>query len=92
MTFPPKGTAASEVIDRLAMLKVAFVNPECIVSDCRTAFTSHSFEQYCKDRNIRHKLITTGIPSGNGQDKRLNSIIINVLSKMCIDQPEKWYR
>lgn len=54
--------------------------------------TSHSFERYCKDRNIRHILITTGMPRGNGQVERLNAIIINVLAKMCIDQPERWYR
>lgn len=90
--FPTKSTAASEVIDRLALLEVTFGNPERIVSDRGTAFTSHSFEQYCKDRNIRHISITTGMPRGNGQVERLNSIIINVLAKMCIDQPGKWYR
>jgi len=90
--FPTKSTAASEVVDRLSLLEVTFGNPERIVSDRGTAFTSHSFEQYCKDRNIRHILITTGMPRGNGQVERLNAIIINVLAKMCIDQPGKWYR
>jgi len=32
------------------------------------------------------------MPRGNGQVERLNAIIINVLAKMCIDQPERWYR
>jgi len=90
--FPTKSTAASEVIDRLATLEVTFGNPERIVSDRGTAFTSHSFEQYCEDRNIRHILITTGMPRGNGQVERFNAIIINVLAKLCIDQPDKWYR
>jgi len=90
--FPTKSAAASEVIDRLATLEVTFGNPERIVSDRGTAFTSHSFEQYCQERNIQHLLIITGMPRGNGQVERLNSIVINVLAKLSIDQLEKWYQ
>lgn len=90
--FPTKSTTASEVIDRLTRLEVTFGNPERLISDRRTAFTAHSFEQFFKDRNIRHILITTGMSRGNGQVERLNAIIINVLAKLCINQPEQWYR
>lgn len=79
--FTTKNTTASEVVDWLAMLEVTFGNPGRIISDRGTAFTSHSFEEYSKDRNIQHILITSGVHRGNGHVERLNSIILIVLAK-----------
>lgn len=80
------------MINRLSVLEVTFGNPERLVFDRGVAFTSNDLEQYCKDHNIRHILITTGMPRGNGQVERLNAVIANVLAKLCIDQSDKWYR
>ncbi|GFX60476.1 transposon Ty3-I Gag-Pol polyprotein [Trichonephila clavipes] len=38
-----------------------------------------------------HISITTGLPRFNGQIEEQNSTIIAVLSKLSVDDPEKWY-
>uniref|UniRef100_A0A0K8UFR3 Pro-Pol polyprotein n=1 Tax=Bactrocera latifrons TaxID=174628 RepID=A0A0K8UFR3_BACLA len=35
---------------------------------------------------------TTGLPRANGQIERLNTIIINVLTKLSKNYPAKWYK
>ncbi|GFT92431.1 transposon Ty3-I Gag-Pol polyprotein [Trichonephila clavipes] len=44
-----------------------------------------------KKQNILHISITTGLPRSNGQIEKQNSTIIAVLSKLSVDDPEKWY-
>ncbi|GFT76911.1 transposon Ty3-I Gag-Pol polyprotein [Trichonephila clavipes] len=44
-----------------------------------------------KKQNILHISITTGLPRSNGQIEKQNSTIISVLSKLSVDDPEKWY-
>ncbi|GFX53263.1 retrovirus-related Pol polyprotein from transposon 297 [Trichonephila clavipes] len=66
-------------------------NPARIITDKGSAFTSSSFEDYCKKQNILHISITTGLPRSNGQIEKQNSTIIAVLSKLSVDDPEKWY-
>ncbi|GFX04576.1 transposon Ty3-I Gag-Pol polyprotein [Trichonephila clavipes] len=62
-----------------------------IITDKGSAFTSSAFEDYCKKQNILHISITTGLPRSNGQIEKQNSTIIAVLSKLSVDDPEKWY-
>ncbi|GFV06553.1 transposon Ty3-I Gag-Pol polyprotein [Trichonephila clavipes] len=38
-----------------------------------------------------HISITTGLPRSNGQIEKQNSTIIAVLSKLSVNDPEKWY-
>lgn len=90
--FPTKSVTAKEVIDKLAVMEATFGNPEKLVSDRGTAFTSKDFGNYCSEREIRHILITTGVPRANGQVERLNAIIINVLAKLSMNEPDQWYR
>lgn len=90
--YPTKTTSAKEVIAKLTVQQVAFGNPRRIVSDRGTAFTSAEFREYCQTENIEHVRITTGIPRGNGQVERINRIIIPILAKLALDQPDKWYR
>ncbi|GFY17852.1 hypothetical protein TNCV_1075871 [Trichonephila clavipes] len=66
-------------------------NPARIITDKGSAFTSSAFEDYCKKQNILHISITTGLPRSNGQIEKQNSTIISVLSKLSVDDPEKWY-
>ncbi|GFX77599.1 transposon Ty3-I Gag-Pol polyprotein [Trichonephila clavipes] len=56
-----------------------------------SAFTSSAFEDYCKKQNILHISITTGLLRSNGQIEKPNSVILSVLSKLSVDDPEKWY-
>ncbi|GFX66334.1 transposon Ty3-I Gag-Pol polyprotein [Trichonephila clavipes] len=66
-------------------------NPARIITDKGSAFTSSAFEDYCKKQNILHISITTGLPRSNGQIEKQNSTIIAVVSKLSVDDPEKWY-
>lgn len=90
--YPTRTTAANEVIMRLKNQSVAFGNPVQIISDRGSAFTCEEFNKYCQDENIKHFLITTGLPRANGQVERLNAIIVPVLSKLCGNDPTKWFR
>lgn len=69
------------------MWESTFDIPEHVISVRGTAFTSENFKQYCTESNIHYVLTTTGMHS-NGQVEKLNSTIINVLTKLCIDKPE----
>ena len=85
--YPTRSTVAEEVIDRLQRQSAIFGNPERIISDRGTAFTSNLFNKYYMERNIQHLLITTEVPRGNGQVERINKIVVTLLS--C---SEEWYK
>jgi len=46
---------------------IIFGNPRRIISDRGVAFASNDFQSYCREENIEHVLITTGMPRSNGQ-------------------------
>lgn len=81
-----------EVIDKLLIQQKTFSNPEHIISNRGTAFTSIDFEEYCSQENIEHIITTTGVPRGNGQVEEVNRIIIPVLTKLYLSNASKWYR
>ncbi|GFX81155.1 hypothetical protein TNCV_1911471 [Trichonephila clavipes] len=89
--YPTRSTDATEAINRLENQRHVFGNPARIITDKGSAFTSSAFEDYCKKQNILHISITTGLPRSNGQIEKQNSTIISVLSKLSVDDPEKWY-
>ena len=89
---PTKTTAAKEVIDKLEKQREIFGSPKMIISDRGAAFTSKDFKDYCVVEEIKHVKIATGVPRGNGQVERVNRTIIPTLTKLCIEQPENWYR
>ncbi|GFW65663.1 hypothetical protein TNCV_3550861 [Trichonephila clavipes] len=89
--YPTRSTDAAEVINRLENQRHVFGNPARIITDKGSAFTSSAFEDYCKKQNILHISITTGLPRSNAQIEKQNSTIISVLSKLSVDDPEKWY-
>ncbi|GFV97998.1 transposon Ty3-I Gag-Pol polyprotein [Trichonephila clavipes] len=84
-------TDAAEAINRLENQRHVFGNPARIITDKGSAFTSSTFEDYCKKENILHISITTGLPRSNGQIEKQNPTIIAVLSKLSVDDPEKLY-
>lgn len=90
--FPTKSTSSRETLNKLSIHQQTFGNPRRIVTDKGTAFTSHEFAEYCKDQNILHVTITTGVPRGNGQVERIHNIIIPLLTKLCIENSGLWYR
>lgn len=90
--YPTKTTNAKEAIDKLKIQQQIFGNPRRIISDKGTAFTSDDFKQFCEIENIQHIKTTTGMPRANGQVERVNESIIPVLSKLALDNPEKWFK
>lgn len=90
--YPVKTVTTEETLSKLIIQQQTFGTPQRIISDRNAAFTSNEFQNYCKEENIAHYTITTGQPRGNGQVERINQIIIDVLSKLSITDPTKWYR
>jgi len=60
--YATKTTSAAEVLGVLRKQSVVFGNPRRIISDRGAAFTSNDFQSYCREENIEHVLITTGVP------------------------------
>lgn len=89
--FPVKSTTAAETLRKLKMVTDVFGNPRRIITDKGSAFTSNDFREFCEEENIELVLCTTGVPRGNGQVERINRIVIAVLGKISIDNPDKWY-
>ena len=90
--FPTKTTAADEVIKKFSEWSNIFGAPQRIISDKGAAFMSTAFKEWCQQESVEHILATTGVARSNGQVERLNRIIINVISKLSADHPEKWYK
>ncbi|GFW97600.1 transposon Tf2-11 polyprotein [Trichonephila clavipes] len=72
--YPTKSTTAQEAIERLKLQQKTFGNPSRVISDKGGAFRSKEFEDYCADEQIRNVQITTGVPRGNGQVKRIHGV------------------
>ncbi|UYV80216.1 hypothetical protein LAZ67_18002058 [Cordylochernes scorpioides] len=90
--YPTKTTRTSEVILKLECQQQIFGNARQIITDQGTAFTSNDFREYCKEESIEHCYITTGVPRGIGQVERINRIIVSILTKLSIDNPQEWHK
>lgn len=90
--YPTKTLSAKEVIQKMEAQKVVFGNPCTIVCDRGGAFRSTEFQEYCESQQITLRMITTGIPTANGQVERIFRIVIPALTKLSLDDPESWYK
>ncbi|GBN87944.1 Transposon Tf2-6 polyprotein [Araneus ventricosus] len=90
--YPTKSTTSTEVIAKLKIQKAVFGSPFQIISDRGTAFTSGDFADYWSKEKIKHHAITTDLPRANRQIERINQTIISVLSKLSLENPNKWYK
>ena len=80
------------MLSKLEPQKTVFGNPSQIISDRGTAFSSAEFKTYCDAENIKHHMVTTGLPRSNGQVEQINRTILSVLAKLSVDEPSKWYQ
>ena len=55
-----KTVTSSQVVKKLT--EANFGNSKWIISYWGTKFTDNEFKEYCKNVNIQHSLITTGVP------------------------------
>lgn len=90
--YPTRTVSAKEVLKKLGAQQEIFGNPERVISDRGSAFTSSEFQNYCNDEGIEHILITTGVPRGNGQVERTIRTLIPVLAKLSVNNPDQWYK
>ncbi|GFU41725.1 hypothetical protein TNCV_1076201 [Trichonephila clavipes] len=90
--YPVKSTSTKDALDKLILQQTIFGNPSKIITDKGSAFTSTEFQKFCQEESIEHVQITTGVPRGNGQIERMHETVIPVLTKLTIEEPEKWFK
>jgi len=90
--YPTRSTGVEEVLNCIERQALNFGKPFRIVSDRGAAFTSHLFKEYYEKHQIRHLLIPTGVPLGNGQVERVHKIVVPMLSKISLENPGNWYK
>lgn len=55
-------------------------------------FTGKDFVEFCQEENIELIHTTTGIPRGNGQIERTHRMVISILTKPTIENPDTWFK
>ncbi|CAL1686650.1 unnamed protein product [Lasius platythorax] len=88
--FPCKSTTSKETIKHLTWLFQNFGNPEVLISDRGTSFTSQEFANFIKPRGIKHSLIAVAAPWANGVVERINRFLKSSLRKL-IEEPDSWH-
>lgn len=86
---PVRNTKTQSAIRVLDEIFQTFRNPDRIISDRGTCFTSHAFKRFCVDRGIRHVLNAVASPRANGQVERYNRTILNSLTAQNLNRDEK---
>lgn len=87
--FPVKSTRSKETIKHLFSLFLSFGNPETLITDRDTAFTSQEFAEFLRSHNIKHRQIAIGAPWANGIVKRINRFLKSCLKKL-VTESKKW--
>lgn len=77
-----RNTETNCVIKELDHISKIFGNPRRMITDAGSAFTSHNFKDYCKEKNIRLHTVATGMPRANGQVERVNKTILESMKAM----------
>jgi len=87
--FPCKITDTNSTVRCLTKFIEMKGIPDQIITHRGFWFTSHPFEEFCKDHQIRHILNSTLHPQANGQVERANRTIVPLLSMSSKDQ-RRW--
>lgn len=66
-----------------------FGNPETIVSDRGTSFTSQEFANFINARGIKHRKVAVAAPWANGSVERVNRFLKSSLAKL-VEDPSSW--
>lgn len=83
--FAVKSTTTKEIIKHFFVLFHNFGNPNLLISDRRTAFTSQEFTEFLQNRNIRHRLIAVATSQANSLIERVNKFLKSSLRKIVED-------
>ncbi|KAJ2942408.1 hypothetical protein O0L34_g16012 [Tuta absoluta] len=88
---PVRNTNTQNVIKTLQDVFDTFRNPDRLISDRGSCFTSHSFRKFCLDRGIKHVLNAVASPRSNGQVERYNRTILDSLTALNLrDDDRHW--
>jgi len=87
--FAVKSAGTREVIENFRYVFNTFGNPELLVSDRGTAFTSGEFATFLQERNIKHQLVAVAAPWSNGLVERINRFLKSSLKKV-IEEQTSW--
>lgn len=82
---PVKSQKTTPVVQAFQRLMCLFGVPTRIISDRGSAFTAHSFRQFCEAYGIKHVLNAVSTPRANGQCERYNKTILNALATISAD-------
>lgn len=66
-----------------------YSKPFRLISDRATCFTSQEFTQFLQERDIKHVLISTGVPRANGQVEVVNKSVRAMCAKLS-ESPNQW--
>lgn len=86
---PVRNTKTQTTIRTLEDIFYTFRNPDRIISDRGTSFTSYLFKHFCSDKGIRHVLNAVACPRANGQVERYNRTILSSLTAQNMNFDEK---
>jgi transposase InsO family protein len=87
--FPTKTTSAREVINHLKFLFNIFGNPEELISDRGSAFTSYKFSTFIDELKIKIRKVAVASPWANGIVERVNRFLKSSLIK-SVDFQGNW--
>ncbi|KAK9503657.1 hypothetical protein O3M35_010172 [Rhynocoris fuscipes] len=85
-----KSTTSTEIIKKSEIQKEVFSSSSQVIGDKSTEFTSNELKKYCKYEGIAVHHVTKGLSRGNGQVQRLNRNIIEVPTKISIEESGKY--
>ncbi|EFO85571.1 hypothetical protein CRE_29108 [Caenorhabditis remanei] len=80
--IPTTSITSTATINILRKLFAQFGDPETLVSDNGTQFTSTQFDEFCKQRGIRHTRSPPFHPQSNGQAERFVDTLKRALGKL----------
>jgi hypothetical protein len=86
---PVRNTNTQNSIRALEDVFSTFRNPDRLISDRGSCFTSHAFKRFCLDKGIKHILNAVASPRSNGQVERYNRTILDSLRTLSVKYGEK---
>jgi transposase InsO family protein len=95
--YMPLTKASSEnAVEFLDQIIHYFGLPNSIITDLGTQFTGSAFWDFCDERSIVVKYVSVAHPRANGQVKRANGMILDVLKKRLYREndkaPRRWLK
>ena len=81
-----KTTSSRETIENIIPIFNVFGNPNTLISDRGTSFTSSEFSDFIQKRDIKHRLVAVAASWANGLVKRVNRFLKSSLRKVVDDQ------